>query len=214
MLLERANGLAGQSLGDVARAFGLAPPSRPASGKGWAGQLLELALGADGGSAPRPDFKRLGVELKTIPVDRHGRPQESTHVCAAPSFVPPGLRWTDSLVRAKLARVLWIPIVRLGTGKTEERYVGSAMLWTPSRREEEILRRDWEEIVERIALGHLHEVDARMGEALQLRPKAASSRTVTTTMDEAGNRILVNPRGFYLRARFTAQILEAWFLAN
>ena len=45
--------------------------------KGWVGQLIETMLGTDAANRSEPDFVKLGIELKTIPIDRKGRPKET-----------------------------------------------------------------------------------------------------------------------------------------
>ena len=73
-LRERAAWLAGRSIGELAAALGVPAPPLGVRGKGKVGGLIERALGASSGSAARPDFPALGVELKTIPVDPARRP--------------------------------------------------------------------------------------------------------------------------------------------
>ena len=211
-LLGWAEALAGHSLGEVAARLGLAIPLTSRSAKGWAGQLLEAALGANAGSNPEPDFTQLGVELKTIPINDRGHPRESTHVCVAPLVISPGLAWESSLVCRKLARVMWIPILWTAQGAPSERRVCSPIMWSPDDRQEGLLRSDWEELIEMIALGRVSEITARHGTALQLRPKAANARSTTLTTNPAGRRVPANPRGFYLRSSFTREILADHFL--
>ncbi|MBI2381743.1 MAG: DNA mismatch repair endonuclease MutH [Gammaproteobacteria bacterium] len=206
-LLERALSLAGLSLAELAASLGVAVPADLRHDKGWGGQLIELALGATAGSRPEPDFAHLGIELKTLPVDRQGRPLESTYVCTAPLTGLMGLTWGNSLVRAKLARVLWLPILAERGIPVPERVLGTALLWSPSPEQEALLAADFEEHLEAIALGAVERITARAGQVLQVRPKAANSRVLTEAVGEDGGRILTNPRGFYLRQRFTAQIL-------
>src|SRR5262245_63735628 len=78
--------------------------------KGWAGGLIEAALGASASSRSEPDFQLIGVELKTIPVDRAGVPTESTYVCTVPLAGTDDPRWEASKVHLKLRRVLWMPL--------------------------------------------------------------------------------------------------------
>jgi DNA mismatch repair protein MutH len=210
-LLERARALAGRTLGELARLQPMAVPADLRRHKGWVGQLVEGRLGADGGSQAAPDFVHLGVELKTLPVDARGLPCESTYVCTVP-LDNVGESWEDSWLRKKLARVLWLPVQADKAVPLAERRVGSAILWSPSAAEEALLRRDWEELTERILLGELEQISARLGEVLQMRPKAASSRSLRDATGQHGERIRTNPRGYYLRPAFTAAILRQHFV--
>ena len=210
-LLERASSLAGHSLADLANRLGARIPRRSTAAKGWAGQLVEILLGATAGSSPEPDFSHLGIELKTIPIDPSGKPRESTHVCVAPLLLEPGSTWKASLVRAKLARVLWVPILWPPGASIGERLVCTPVDWVMTELEEGVLRADWEELTELIALGRVQEITAHHGTALQLRPKATTASTTTWTTDPSGRRVPANPRGFYLRTHFTQRILTDAF---
>lgn len=210
-LIDRAARLAGRTVEAVSRGLGVAPSDDRRGHKGRIGDLLERALGATGGSRCEPDFPQLGVELKTVPTDAAAVPHESTWVCHAPVDGSLEPAWADSAVRRKLACVLWIPIVGPKGQPWPERRVGAPALWTPNEAEEALLRRDYEEIAELIRLGRWERLDATLGEALQLRPKAASSRDTTPALDESGRWIEVGPRGFYLRRSFTRTVLASFF---
>jgi DNA mismatch repair protein MutH len=175
--------------------------------KGWIGQLIEHCLGAQAGSLPMPDFPHLGVELKTIPVNRQGKPQESTYVCVAPLTAEPGLRWETSLVWQKLQRVLWMPILAEAGLTLAQRLIGTPLLWQPDPQQTRLLRRDWEELITLISLGRVAEITAQLGSVLQIRPKAANNRALTRGVDAQGQFDATLPRGFYLRPHFTQQLL-------
>ena len=210
-LLERARDIAGFTLAELASTLRLPLPRESRRAKGWAGQLVESALGAPSAGAPGPDFPGLGIELKTIPVTPDGKPREATWICIAPMEEVTGLAWEDSPVRAKLARVLWVPTVDEAGGDFRLRRIGAPFLWSPSPGEEALIRADWEELMEDIALGRIDTITGQRGTALQLRPKAANSREQEWTTNEDGERVLANPRGFYLRASFTAALLARHF---
>lgn len=176
--------------------------------KGWIGQLLEHVLGATAASRAEPDFAHLGVELKTLPVLPDGRPRESTFVCTAPLDGRLEPDWASSWVRRKLQAVLWIPILTPPHTPPGDRRVGSPFLWRPNPEEDALLAQDWTSITDHIALGHLDQLHAGHGVALQLRPKAADRRQTTWTRDEHGEPVRDNPRGFYLRPTFTRGLLE------
>ncbi len=207
-LLNSAIRLAGCTLGELADRRRIDVPDDLKRAKGWVGELLELMLGATAGSRPVPDFEDLGVELKTIPLNRCHRPQESTFVCVAPLARTTGLGWENSVVKTKLGRVLWVPVEAAHEIPVANRRIGRPLLWSPSLDDAEILRADWEEHIEQIALGRLDELDARLGTYLQIRPKALNRHDRTNASSDTGAPTNALPRGFYLRTCFTRKILD------
>lgn len=209
-LLSRAASLAGRTLAQLAFDAGVPVPDSQRRRKGWVGALVERCLGADASSLSEPDFTRIGVELKTLPLNRRGAPAESTYVCTVPLGRSPG-RWEDSAVRRKLSRVLWVTVEADPVIPLAARRLGTAFLWSPNAEEERLLRADWEELTGLIALGRLEEINAHLGACLQIRPKAANARALTRAADAGGAPAETLPRGFYLRASFTAAILRSAF---
>ena len=207
-LLEKANGIAGQTLQQIARLHNISVPENLKHCKGWVGELIETSLGATAGSLPEPDFQHIGVELKTLPVNKKLKPSESTYVCTVPLTHNQNITWESSLVKIKLSRVLWVPVEAEPEIPMAERRVGQPILWSPDPAQEKVLRHDWEELTEMIILGDLDKITARHGEYLQIRPKAANAKILRDGIDQEGNRILTLPRGFYLRVTFTQQILK------
>lgn len=207
-LLTRARALAGLPLADIARQFELTMPADLRRDKGWLGQLIERALGAQSGSLAQPDFPELGIELKTLPFGADGLPTESTWVCTAhllPGELPV---WARSLVHAKLRYVLWLPVEDRDELPLAERRVGSAFLWQPDAAVAAQLQRDYEEIAEKIQLGEVESISAHHGEYLQLRPKAANASILTDAIGPDGVLVKTLPRGFYLRRSFTSMVLR------
>lgn len=207
-LLDRCEALVGLNLAQLAQAAGITTPANLQREKGWQGQLLEWHLGATAGSKPVPDFELIGVELKTIPIDRTGKPLETTYVCVVPLTDRLGVNWQQSNIRQKLNRVLWLPILAERSIPIGERVVGYPILWSPTPEQDAALQADWEELMEMIALGQISQVTARHGEVLQIRPKAANASIRTQAYDNLGNMGTSLPRGFYLRKNFTSQILQ------
>jgi DNA mismatch repair protein MutH len=208
-LLERARALEGLSVGELARRLGRPCPRDPLRGKGQAGELLELSLGANAGNQDQPDFQNLGVELKTIPLDEAGHVRESTYVCYLDLDRVHHEEWERSRVRRKLRRVLWVPVEHNPGGAPADRHLGTAQLWSPTGEQEAVLRADWTEIVGRIAVGDIEAISAHLGQALQLRPKAPNAAARVEAPGPEGEILFTVPRGFYLRARFTEAILWA-----
>jgi len=210
-LLTLCENIAGHSFAELAASANIAMAKDLRSNKGWVGQLIEWHLGATAGSKPEQDFKHLGIELKTIPIDLHGKVLETTFVCSAPILNTSKLTWENSNVRNKLSKVLWVPIQGERNIPLGERVVGNGFLWSANAQQERLLAADWNEIMEKIALGRIESISARDGQVMQLRPKAANGRCLTDAFGEAGTLIKVRPRGFYLKKPFTQSIINQKF---
>ncbi|MBL4630924.1 MAG: DNA mismatch repair endonuclease MutH [Paraglaciecola sp.] len=210
-LMQRAEALAGLTLSEVAEVAQVKVPENFKREKGWTGQLIELCLGASAGSKTQQDFAKLGIELKTIPIDEHGKPLETTYVCYAPLTNIAGIEWQTSSVKNKIQQVLWVPIDGRRDIAPKDRCIATPFLWSPDTEQNEQLRTDWEELMEMIALGQIENITARHGQYLQLRPKAANGKVLTEAIGKDGQIINTRPRGFYLRKEFTAKILHAFF---
>src|SRR5262249_32967218 len=143
----------------------------------------------------------------TIPLGPSGAPRESTFVCAISLADAELADWASSRARAKLSHVLWVP-VGSSPGAGGERRFGEPVFWRPTAEQERVLRDDFEELMGLSGIGRLEALSAHAGMALQVRPKAASGRSRTVAFGAEGERIATVPRGFYLRARFTAALLR------
>lgn len=211
-LMQRAAALAGLTLGEVAELAHVKVPKNFKREKGWTGQLVELCLGASAGSKTQQDFAKLGIELKTIPIDEQGKPLETTYVCFAPLTNIAGIEWQTSSVKNKIQQVLWVPIDGRREVAPQDRCIATPFLWSPDIEQDNQLRSDWEELMEMIALGQIENITARHGQYLQLRPKAANGKALTEGVGKDGQVINTRPRGFYLRKEFTQIILENAFM--
>ncbi len=210
-LLSRVRAIAGLTLAELAAELQVKLPRDLKRDKGTVGQLIELALGASAGSKAEPDFPHLGIELKTIPIDRMGKPLESTYVCVAPLIGQQASNFADSWVGRKLQHVLWLPILAEREIPLGERIIGHGFLWQPTAEQFLALQQDWEELMEQICLGGLDQIRGAHGKYLQLRPKAANSKALTTGIGADGETVQTLPRGFYLKTTFTREILAAQF---
>lgn len=204
-LLGRTENLVGKTLGHLVSSLNSQNLSLH---KGAVGQWLEKSLGADAGNAALPDFTKLGIELKTLPMGKNGCPRESTFVTAISLTQISQETWETSRVYSKLKRVLWIPIEGEPSIPLLERRIGEAFLWSPNPQQMDILKADWLDFSNRITLGQLETISAKEGTYLQIRPKGADGHSLAWGIDENGCKVKTLPRGFYLRARFTALLLQ------
>jgi DNA mismatch repair protein MutH len=207
-LLERCKPIEGLSFAQLAKRYHLSIPQNPVQRKGWVGQAIEMALGTTAGTTAQPDFLELGIELKTIPLNHLGKPAESTHITSISLLTVHKETWLTSQCYSKLKRVLWLPVEGDKAIPFANRRIGQALLWSPSQNDMAILENDWNELTWLVTRGQLGDIHAGLGEYLQIRPKAASSKSLCYGFDEQGNKIQTLPRGFYLRSQFTDTILK------
>jgi DNA mismatch repair protein MutH len=207
-LLRAARGFAGWTIAELARALPCGLPVGPMRDKGFVGRIVERSLGLVASPLPAADFAELGIELKTLPVTRGSQPRESTFVCYVALSRLAETSWDDSRVASKLARVLFVPIESEPLLELAQRRIGRAFLWTASAEQAAVLQADYAEIAGRVAAGHLETLDARVGRALQLRPKGSHGGMRVRVTDGEGTPALAQPRAFYLRASFTASLLR------
>ena len=158
-----------------------------------------------------PDFKNLGIELKTLPIKVAAKPAESTFITTISPLTLHQETWQTSACLAKLKRILWIPVEGDRQIPFLERRIGRAWLWSPSPEESIIFRTRLAELTSLMVLGQWDALDATLGHYLQVRPKAATGRALRAAYNDEGEVSLTLPRGFYLRARFTERLyhLEA-----
>jgi len=207
-LRQRAERLAGKTIGDIASQIGFDVPQNLKRKKGWQGQMIEAALGTDSGNLSQPDFSLLGVELKTLPINLQGQVEESTYVSVLNLSDHHLLQWHDCSVYHKLSHVLWVPVAKIpGQAVTQSR-IATPFFWKPNQQQAALLKSDWEAVMDLVSLGQFDQINARMGEILQVRPKAAHSRVTTDAIGSNGESIKTLPRGFYLRPGFTQQLLN------
>lgn len=207
-LLALARALEGVTLGELAQALGVAAPRRLGERKGWAGGLIEIALGADAGHDAEPDFLTLGVELKTIPLRADGRAAASTWVTHVPlDAARAALPLERSSLWRKLSTLLWVPISDLELELVQRR-VGRAHLWRPAAAEVDMIARDYDDLMALVLDGRTDEITAHLGDALQIRPKGRSGRDRVAALDADFGRGSTGTRGFYLRAAFTTAVLR------
>lgn len=208
-LVVRAHALEGISIGELAHAIGATIPAGRSSTKGFIGQLLEKALGADPEALDLPDFPALGVELKSIPVANAFilKPIESTFLASISMAYADRAEWETSRLRHKLASVLWVPVEGKWKGELADRLIRSPRLWRPTAAEFEALEADWMELMGAIGAGNAAQLTGRDGKYIQVRPKAANSKVRVAAPNEHSVD-MQHPLGFYMRASATRGILQ------
>ena len=77
-----------------------------------------------------------------------------------------------------------------------------------SEEEDEGLGQDYTELAGLIARGEFWQLNARRGNWLQIRPKGAKRSDRVMGYGPEGTIVPLQPRGFYLRSRFTKKLIK------
>lgn len=206
-LLVRAQALEGFTVSQLAGQLGFVVPTDNVRSKGFVGQLVERALGADPKAGELPDFPGLGVELKTIPVRPDGKPAESTFICSIHMESADRDEWETSRLYRRLKNVLFLPLDSSKVAPLGQRRFARAILWQPVEAEWRILQNDWEDLMGAIGSGRGGTLSAREGAVLQVRPKASDASVRTISPGPEGVQMSL-PLGFYMRAHATFLLLS------
>lgn len=191
-LMHRAQQIEGLTIRELANILKIELPFSLKYAKGFIGQLIEVALGASAEANPIQDFPNLKIELKTIPINYDGKATQTTHVCIFhhDTF---GQSFENSNLYNKLKKILWVPI----EGNTEipftERHIGRAFLWELKEDDLELIKQDWEEIMDFLTTNDITQLSAKIGNQMQIRP--------------SGKIKGVPQYSFYLKTSFTNKIL-------
>lgn len=207
-LCTRLNMINGYSIRELATLANLELPDSSSSGKGFSGQLIEIFLGAHASNLPLPDFIDLNIELKTLPVGTDLMPQESTFLCGVDmnreGFVP----FEKSPLYHKLKTILFVLLLAPKGSPIGDRRVIGYFFFAPHGKTLNLMKSDYNELMGLINEGRAQEINATMGNIIQMRPKAASAKEVTIVRDQEGNNVYTRPRGYYLRRSFTKELIE------
>lgn len=208
-LIKKAKSIIGYSIGDIAKKIKFQITDKAKKNKGFIGCIIEKFFGVHPTNKKIIDFPKIGVELKTIPINKYGFPKENTFVCMASLIKNTEILWENSYICQKLSSVLWIPIESNRLIPLENRRIGYPKLWIPNKIEKEKLKNDWEELMKIIIFGNICNITSDYGLILMLKKKSAHSNIYTQAIGYNGKKITVNPLAFYLRKKFTNLILNS-----
>ncbi|HMI77087.1 MAG TPA: DNA mismatch repair endonuclease MutH [Buchnera sp. (in: enterobacteria)] len=206
ILLKYAKNLTGYTLGELSNALLNNIPKNINYDKGFTGRLIEKYLGVLSNNQPRQDFYAIGIELKTIPINQYGYPLEDTFICTAPLVKNTGLIWEHSYFYKKIKRILWVPILAEKNIIVSKRVIQKPFLWSPTRIERTLIKKDWEEFMDLIVLGKIETLTGEYGQVLRILKK--SNAKYIKGIGEKGESINTPIRTLYFRKKFTYPILS------
>lgn len=175
--------------------------------KGFAGQLLELFLGAHAHNLSCPDFVNLGIELKSLPISSDFKAQESTFICSADLSPERYLPFVQSALYHKMKHMLFVLLHAPRNLPLSERRILGYFFFKPEGKTLEAINADYNEFCELIFAGEARNITGALGNIIQMRPKAANSQVVSTIRDNQGQKSYIGPKAYYLRTNFTNTLL-------
>lgn len=210
--LSRLSGKDKQELQN--KGFYLASPAHiNAHSKGKLGNYIETYyFGIKANSEQRPDFEELGIELKTTPIDktaknefRAGERLSLTNI----SYEEPVIDdFYESHVWDKLHRILLIQYVRDRKLSSPTDYVITHVnLMTPSKKDQEQMKRDYDVIIGKIKAGKAHELSESDTKYLGACTKGATSATMWRPQ-YYGDHTLAKKRNFCLKQSYMNALLH------
>lgn len=209
-LEQRLNSIMGRSIAELAALAQVPLPYHNSMAKGFAGQLIEIFLGAHARNLPVPDFEKLRIELKTLPLNADLKPQESTFLCSAnlgnDRFVP----FNQSALYHKVKQILFVLLFAPSGAPMGIRHILGYFYFRPDAATLNLIETDYNEFFELVTSGRTNEIDGACGNIIQMRPKAATSKDVVPYRDATGHIRYTIPRGFYLRTEFTRNLVAAF----
>ena len=213
-LIKRLDLIMGRSLSELAFLSGVDSPYNNRAGKGFAGQLTEIFLGADAGTLSEPDFTNLGIELKTLPVGFDLMPAQSTFLCMADLNPERFIPFEQSHLYHKLRHMLFVILLAPKGAKITERRILGYFFFKPDNQTLKLFEQDYNEFNELILNASAREIDGSAGNVIQMRPKAAASSEYIKVRDVSGNFTTTYPRAYYLRPWFTKKLMQDFMSMN
>jgi DNA mismatch repair endonuclease MutH len=201
-ILDRARGLIGLTLGEIAGASFAAVEGK--RGKAEVGHAVESWFDIPRNSRSEADFPGAGIELKAVPVRLAGsssRVKERTFL----SMIDYGRlveeTWQTASVRKKL-KILFVFYQDIADAPKATYPILAIDLFEPDQRIDGLLRTDWERIQRIVRHGHAHLLSERDGRLMTPSTKGTSSRVLKP---QPFNTIGARSRAFALKPSFTLE---------
>jgi len=152
--------------------------------KGLIGIILEeYYFGIKANSSPKPDFEKVGVELKIIPLIQQKKAlvvKERTKICSINYTTLVDESWNSSHAKEKLNKILFIYYLYDKTDFQKSKIL-KVDLWELSKGNSELLiQNDWENIQKKVIEGFAHTLSESDSEVL------AASRSGSGGKNKAG----------------------------
>lgn len=204
-IVAYAKKLVGKSLQDILD-ISLSERTINLKNKGLAGLIIEKEwFGIEQNSSQLPDFDKVGIELKIIPLKKIQKGivvKERTKICSMNYMTLPTERWEESHAKEKLNKILFVYYFPNGLDILKSKIL-KIDLWKLSEESGELfLKEDWHYIQNKVTTGYAHELSSGDTDSLEASPAGTKKQVVQF------NRIYADTaqkRAFSLKQPFTNQ---------
>lgn len=209
-ILAYAERLVGRSLRE---ALDELPPTIDfSSNKGGFGTVLERHyFGYEPNSRPEPDFAEAGVELKATPLKRSGSrlvSKERLVLGMIDYMTVVSEEWESSTFIKKNSHLLLVFYLHEQGKDPREFVIKIVRLWEFPPEDLEIIRRDWQTIVDKVKAGRAHELSE--GDTLYLGACTKSSDSKTRRKQPLSAEP-AKPRAFSLKQSYMNTVAQGSF---
>ncbi len=221
-ILEYAKSVEGKSLNQFFSDNGFDSVNEESTsyntGKGSLGQIVEEAVfGYKINSKKDADFSEVGMELKVVPLKkvkisntglakREGLSVKERIVLSIIDYeAVVNECWENNSLNKKMLKLLLMFYIHEKDIPKLDQYFRLVSKWEPSPSDMEVLKEDWNTIVDKIRLGRAHELSE--GDTLYLgaATKGSSAKTVR---NQPYSSIPAKQRAFSLKRNYADQIFE------
>ena len=204
-IVSYAKKLVGKTLQEILD-LSLSTRSINLKNKGLAGLIIEKEwFGIEQNSSQLPDFDKVGIELKIIPLKKIKKGivvKERTKICSMNYMTLPDEIWEESHAKEKLNKILFVYYFPNSLDILKSKIL-KIDLWKLSEESGELfLKEDWHFIQNKVITGYAHKLSGRDTDSLEASP-AGTKKQVPQF-----NRIYVDSaqkRAFSLKQPFTNQ---------
>jgi DNA mismatch repair protein MutH len=213
-LLRRLDDLHGLPFAKLAPAVGITWKSGGAvRNKGFAGHVVQAALGAPTDNSPRRDLVAFGLEIKTIPLRVDLTVREATKIASLNYQHLLDSAWRTSHVYQKMRTTLFVPVVKRDTEAWQDWYMCGSFIWLPTEEEDEQLQRDYEAVRGLVQQGKLSALTSRRypeGPCRNLLPRPGGRDADDAQTFRLGGQIVAaERRAWFLHSHFVQSLVDA-----
>ncbi len=158
--------------------------------KGIIGKIIENIFQIKNKNDSDADWNDIGLELKTIPLNKKLNPKELTKICIIKKNNIK-VNWEKSQVYKKIKNILWIPYEGSVKIAISKKRILIPFIYTLTNKEEKIIKNEWEIIIESFLFCNNNNFFIKEGEFLKLNKNKKKSYIT-----------------IYLKKKFTKKILK------